>query len=83
MLTKIGFSALQQNKLSDVSKINASHVSTFCMAVDRYRPLYSFLENVVPMASAIKGVEDQNVLSQLVGCLLGMAYQVRSYLTDL
>jgi DNA (cytosine-5)-methyltransferase 1 len=76
----IGFSSLQQNILSDASMRNASHISTLCSLVDLYRPEYAVLENVVNMAST--RVEGQNVLSQLVACLVSMGYQVNQYIMD-
>ncbi|CAG5184758.1 uncharacterized protein ALTATR162_LOCUS11067 [Alternaria atra] len=77
-----GFSALQQNFLSEKSLRNASHISTFCSYVDLYRPLYGILENVVNMASTRVGYEDQNVLSQVVACLVSMGYQCNQYIMD-
>ncbi|KAF9696631.1 hypothetical protein EKO04_005282 [Ascochyta lentis] len=77
-----GFSALQQDMLSQQSLTYASHVTTFCTAVDVYRPLYGILENVVNMASTRKGFEDQNVLSQLVACLVSIGYQVNQFIMD-
>ncbi|KAJ8112720.1 hypothetical protein OPT61_g4983 [Boeremia exigua] len=77
-----GFSSLQQNKQSPQSLIYASHITTFCTAVDMYRPLYGILENVVNMASTHKGLEDQNILSQLVACLVSMGYQVNQFIMD-
>ncbi|OAL44974.1 hypothetical protein IQ07DRAFT_549395 [Pyrenochaeta sp. DS3sAY3a] len=77
-----GFSALQKDHLSAQSLRNASHISTFCSFVDVYRPLYGVLENVVNMASTRTGLEDQNVLSQLVACLASMGYQVNQYIMD-
>jgi DNA (cytosine-5)-methyltransferase 1 len=40
------------------------------------------LENVVSMTNKRKGLEDQNVLSQLVACLVGMGYQVNQSIMD-
>jgi DNA (cytosine-5)-methyltransferase 1 len=40
------------------------------------------LENVVSMTSTRTGLEDQNVLSQLVACLVAMGYQVNQYIMD-
>ncbi|CAO2654469.1 Nn.00g112020.m01.CDS01 [Neocucurbitaria sp. VM-36] len=77
-----GFSALQQDFLSPQSLCNASHISTFCSFVDLYRPQYGVLENVVNMASVRTGFEDQNVLSQVVACLVSMGYQVNQYIMD-
>lgn len=77
-----GFSALQQNILSEQSLKNASHISTFCSYVDLYRPLYGILENVVNMASTRAGFEDQNVLSQVVASLVSMGYQCNQFIMD-
>lgn len=68
--------------LSQQSLTHASHVTTFCTTVDVYRPLYGVLENVVNMASTRTGFEEQNVLSQLVACLVSMGYQVNQYIMD-
>ncbi|KAH6839848.1 S-adenosyl-L-methionine-dependent methyltransferase [Alternaria alternata] len=77
-----GFSALQRNFLSEQSLRNASHITTFCSYVDLYRPFYGVLENVVNMASTRVGYEDQNVLSQVVACLVSMGYQCNQYIMD-
>ncbi|CAN9151930.1 unnamed protein product [Alternaria alternata] len=77
-----GFSALQRNFLSEQSLRNASHITTFCSYVDLYRPLYGVLENVVNMASTRVGYENQNVLSQVVACLVSMGYQCNQYIMD-
>ncbi|KAF1848243.1 S-adenosyl-L-methionine-dependent methyltransferase [Cucurbitaria berberidis CBS 394.84] len=76
------FSLLQQNFKSPQSKRNASHITTFCSYVDLYRPLYGILENVVSMTATRKGHEDENVLSQVVACLVSMGYQVNQYIMD-
>lgn len=68
--------------LSEQSLTYASHITTSCTAEDVYRPLYGVLENVVNMASTRAGLEDQNVLSQLVACLVSMGYQVSQYIMD-
>jgi DNA (cytosine-5)-methyltransferase 1 len=77
-----GFSSLQQNIFSETSLKNASHITSFCTAVDILRPQYAVLENVVSMAYKRKGFEEQNVLSQLVACLVGLGYQVNQYIMD-
>lgn len=68
--------------LSQQSLTYASHVTTFCTAVDIHRPLYGILENVVNMASTRKCFKEQNVLSQLVACLVSMGYQVNQFIMD-
>ncbi|KAL5392750.1 hypothetical protein DPSP01_000450 [Paraphaeosphaeria sporulosa] len=75
-----GFSKLQQNWLSEQSLRNAAHVTTFASFVDIYRPEYGFLENVVNMGVTRKGFEEELVLSQLIGCLVSMGYQVQQFI---
>lgn len=75
-----GFSKLQQNWLSEQSLRNAAHVTTFASFVDVYRPEYGFLENVVNMGIMRKGFEEELVLSQLIGCLVSMGYQVQQFI---
>ncbi|KAL6707786.1 hypothetical protein ACN47E_003686 [Coniothyrium glycines] len=77
-----GFSVLQQNFMSPSSLRNASHITTFCSFVDHYRPRYGILENVVNMASTRTGHEDENVLSQVVACLVSLGYQVNQFIMD-
>ncbi|PSN64442.1 S-adenosyl-L-methionine-dependent methyltransferase, partial [Corynespora cassiicola Philippines] len=77
-----GFSCMQQNILSEQSKRNSSHITTFATAVDMYRPLYGILENVPHMSAKRKGLENQNVLSQVVACLVSLGYQVTQFLMD-
>ncbi|KAF2807830.1 S-adenosyl-L-methionine-dependent methyltransferase [Mytilinidion resinicola] len=74
-----GFSTMQNNKLSSRSLTNASHVTSFPSYVDLYRPKYAILENVLGIAT---GVGKDNVLSQLVGCLVSMGYQVQVCIGD-
>jgi DNA (cytosine-5)-methyltransferase 1 len=77
-----GFSVMQQDFLSSASLSNASHISTFCSYVDVARPKYGILENVINMASTRKGYEEQNVMSQLVACLVSLGYQVSQFIMD-
>jgi DNA (cytosine-5)-methyltransferase 1 len=77
-----GYSSLQQNKDSERSRRNASHLSTFCSFVDVYRPRYGLLENVVSMTNTRKGYETENIFAELIGCLVAMGYQVRYFLMD-
>ena len=49
--------------------------------MDYYRSKYGLLENVISMAQ--KGRDrDEDVLSQLAACLVGMGYQARLILLD-
>lgn len=75
-----GFSKLQQDWRSEQSLRNAAHVTTFASFVDVYRPEYGFFENVVNMGATRKGYEEELVLSQLVGCLVSMGYQVQQFI---
>lgn len=75
-----GFSKLQQDWRSEQSLRNAAHVTTFASFLDTYRPEYGFLENVVNMGATRKGFEEELVLSQLVGCLVSMGYQVQQFI---
>ncbi|KAL5118427.1 hypothetical protein ACEQ8H_003603 [Pleosporales sp. CAS-2024a] len=77
-----GYSTLQQDIFSPQSLRNASRITTICSYVDVYRPEYAVFENVVSMAHSRKGLEDQNVLSQLVACFVSMGYQVNQYIMD-
>jgi len=72
-----GFSSLQQKPNSEQSLRNASHITTFCSAVDLYRPQYGCLENVVNIGTARKGFENEHPLSQTIACLVSMGYQVQ------
>jgi DNA (cytosine-5)-methyltransferase 1 len=74
-----GFSTMQKNKFSAKSLTNASHITTFTSYVDLYRPAYAILENVLGMATPVKG---DRVLSQIVACLVSMGYQVQISLGD-
>ena len=77
-----GFSPLQNDKRSEQSLRNASHVTSFASFVDLYRPKYAILENVVHMAYKIEGLDEEKVCSQLIGCLVAMGYQVQQFLID-
>lgn len=77
-----GFSLLQRNPFSEQSLRNASHITTFCSYAHLYRPLYGVLENVVNMASTRVRYKDQNVLSQVVACLVSIGYQCNQYIKD-
>lgn len=73
---------MQQDIFSESSIKNASQITTFCSAVEIYRPKYAILENVVSMAYTRKGLEDQNVLSHLTSYLVSLGYQVSQFIMD-
>ncbi|KAF1973283.1 hypothetical protein BU23DRAFT_568305 [Bimuria novae-zelandiae CBS 107.79] len=75
-----GFSKLQQDWRSEQSLKNAAHVTTFASFVDVYRPEYGFLENVVNIGAQRKEAPEELVLSQLIGCLVSMGYQVQQFI---
>ncbi|KAF2877853.1 S-adenosyl-L-methionine-dependent methyltransferase [Massariosphaeria phaeospora] len=77
-----GFSSMQQDWRSPESLRNASHVTTFCSFVDVYRPEYAILENVVHMSVTRKGYEKEQVLAQIIGCLVALGYQVNQWIMD-
>jgi len=52
----------------------------FCSFLDLYRPEYAVLENVVSVAN--ERIPGQNVLSQVVACLISTGYQVNQYIMD-
>ncbi|KAF2152601.1 S-adenosyl-L-methionine-dependent methyltransferase [Myriangium duriaei CBS 260.36] len=78
-----GFSKLQLNRFSDDSKKRASLVACVMAYIDHYMPYYFVLENVLGMSTIPKGAsQDQNVLSQIVGCLVALGYQTQQIIMD-
>ena len=55
--------------------LNESMVASVLAFIDFYRPKYALMENVKGMAL---GDEKHSVLAQVVCCLVGMGYQVRT-----
>ena len=74
-----GYSLANPNKGNDGGLLNESMVASVLAFIDFYRPKYALLENVKGMAS---GDEKHNVLAQVVCCLVGMGYQVRTSCLD-
>ena len=69
-----GFSLANPNKGNERGLLNESMVASVLAFIDFYRPKYAILENVKGMAS---GDGKNNVLAQVICCLVGMRYQVR------
>lgn len=77
-----GFSSINMTKSSNASLINVSVVASVVSYVDFYRPKYALLENVPGMARSNSKHQDDNVFAQVICALVGMGYQVRSFLLD-
>ena len=80
-----GFSSSNPNKGNESGLLNESLVASVLAFIDFYRPKYALMENVKGMAF---GDEKNNVLAQVICCLVGMGYQVRTsclgmYITEL
>ena len=71
----IGFSFANPNKGNEHGLLNESLVASVLAFIDFYRPKYAVMENV-------KGMAHGDVLSQVIGCLVGMGYQVRTSCMD-
>lgn len=74
-----GFSLANPNKGNERGLLNESMVASVLAFIDFYRPKYALMENVKGMAF---GDEKHNVLAQVVCCLVGMGYQVRTSCLD-
>ena len=74
-----GFSRANPNKGNERGLLNESMVASVLAFIDFYRPKYALMENVKGMAV---GDEKHNVLAQVVCCLVGMGYQVRTLCLD-
>lgn len=76
-----GFSQINSSKNNKKGLTNQSLVASVASYIDFYRPKYGLLENVLGMAQKGKG-RDEDVLSQLICCVVGMGYQVRVFVLD-
>lgn len=74
-----GYSLANPKKGNERGLFNESMVASVLAFIDFYRPKYAFMENVKGMAL---GDENHNVLGQVVCCLVGMGYQVRTSCLD-
>ena len=73
-----GFSLANPNKGNESGLLNESMVASVLAFIDFYRPKYALLENVKGMSVGDEG----NVLAQVICCLVGMGYQVRTSYLD-
>jgi len=76
-----GFSSLNMDKNNAKGLKNQSLVASVAAYVDFYRPKYGILENVLTMAQKGRS-RDEDVLSQLICCLVGMGYQLDLFVVD-
>lgn len=74
-----GFSLANPKKGNEGGLLNESMVASVLAFIDFYRPKYALMENVKGMAV---GDDKHNVLGQVVCCLVGMGYQVRTSCLD-
>lgn len=74
-----GFSLANPNKGNEGGLLNESMVASVLAFIDFYRPKYAIMENVKGMAY---GDDKHKVLAQVVCCLVGMGYQVRTSCLD-
>ena len=74
-----GFSLANPKKGNERGLLHESMVASVLAFIDFYRPNYALLENVKGMAV---GDAEHNVLAQVVCCLVGMGYQVRTSCLD-
>lgn len=77
-----GFSNANQWRENDGALLNVSMVASVVAFVDFYRPKYALLENVTGMAKCNAKDRDGNVFAQVLGALVGMGYQARSFILD-
>ncbi|KAF2495582.1 S-adenosyl-L-methionine-dependent methyltransferase [Lophium mytilinum] len=77
-----GYARMNRHKLSEASKRNSSHITTFASNVDLYSPLYAILENVPEAAGRISKDIPDNPFAQLIACLVSMGYQVQQFKLD-
>ncbi|KAI9745937.1 MAG: DNA methyltransferase Dim-2 [Claussenomyces sp. TS43310] len=76
-----GFSLMNTHRGNDKGLKNQSLVASVAAYIDFYRPKHAILENVISMAKKGRG-RDEDVLSQLMCCLVGMGYQVQVFTLD-
>ena len=68
-----------QRGVHDRGLLNESLIAAAVSFIDFYRPKYALLENVSGLAS---GGDKRNVLAQVISALVGMGFQVRTFLID-
>ena len=74
-----GFSQANPLKGNDRSLFNVSMVASVVAFIDFYRPKYALLENVKGIAT---GSNVNNVLAQIICSLVGLGYQVRTFVLE-
>ena len=74
-----GSSLANPKKGNERGLLHESMVASVLAFIDFYRPKYALMENVKGMAV---GDDKHNVLAQVVCCLVGMGYQVRTSCLD-
>ena len=75
-----GYSYLNpQRGMHDRGLLNESLVASAVSFIDFYRPKHALLENILGIADV---GDSHNVLAQVLCALVGMGYQVRSFLVD-
>ena len=74
-----GFSLANPNKGNERGLLHESMVASVLAFIDFYRPKYAIMENVKGMAV---GDDKHNVLAQVVCCLVGLGYQIRTSCLD-
>ncbi|KAF2000553.1 S-adenosyl-L-methionine-dependent methyltransferase [Amniculicola lignicola CBS 123094] len=75
-----GYSRLQQDRYSEKSLRNVSHITTWCSYVDLLRPEYGILENVVNVCDNTGNAD--NILGQVIATLVGMGYQTQAFIEN-
>ena len=68
-----------QRGIHDRGLLNESLIASAVSFIDFYRPKYALLENVLGLAS---GGDSHNVLAQVICALVGIGYQVKSFVLD-
>ena len=74
-----GFSLANPRKGNERGLLHESMVASVLAFIDFYRPKYALMENVKGMAV---GDDKHNVLAQVVCCLVGLGYQVKTSCLD-
>ena len=74
-----GFSLANPRKGNERGLLHESMVASVLAFIDFYRPKYALIENVKGMAV---GDDKHNVLAQVVCCLVGLGYQVKTSCLD-
>ena len=75
-----GFSIANRLRgIHDSGLLNESMIASAISFIDFYRPKYALLENVLGIAS---GGDSNNVLAQVACALVGMGYQVNTFILD-